>query len=335
MTAFTRREVLGSAGALAASALPLAAQANTGAAANFPNKAIRIVVPFQAGGATDAVARLLSQHLTAEFGQPVVVDNKPGAAGIIGTGEVVKSAPDGHTIILGLSTNLLLNRYLYTKMGYDPARDLAMLYRLIDAGAILLVNASLPVKNLADLRKYIEANRGKLSYGSYGQGSYPHLAGERINQITKGEMAHAAYKGEAPMVQAMLSGEIQIGWGSVQGTKQFVDGGKLRALAVTGRERPLGMKDVPTFAEAGMPDDAFAIVGFFGMAVPAKTPEDVKQKLSNAIAKALARPDSIERINGMGFNPVLDSTPQNFTALYQRDMPKWEALVKTIGVKLD
>jgi tripartite-type tricarboxylate transporter receptor subunit TctC len=332
---FNRRQILAGSGALAAASLPLGVAAQADAAANFPNKPIRIVVPFQAGGATDALARVLGQSMAADLGQPVVVENKPGAAGIIGTNDVAKAAPDGYTISLGLSTNLLLNKFLYTKMPFDPVRDLAMLYRLMDAGAILVVNAAMPVKTLADLRKHIEANRGKLSYGSYGQGSYPHLAGERINQITKGGMAHAAYKGETPMIQALLSREIDIGWGSAQAIRQFVEGGKLRALAYTGSTPPVGMPGVPTFAEGGMPDDAFTLPGWFGTAVPAKTPEAIKQKLAGAIAKALAKPEVKERVAAMGFVPLLDSTPEKFTAEYMRDLPKWEALVKTVGVKLD
>ena len=329
-----RRQALAGASALAAAGLPLAAQANT-AAGNFPSKPIRIVVPYQPGGSTDAISRLLGQHLASELGQPVVVDNKPGAAGIIGTGEVVRAAPDGHTISFGLTSSLLVNQFLYTKLPYSLTRDLAPLYRVTDAGAILVVNSNLPVKNLAELRKHIEANRGKLSYGSYGQGSYPHLAAERINQLTQGGMAHAAYKGETPMIQALLGGEIDIGWGSAQTLKQFVDTGKLRALAITGRDRVAAMNQVPTFAEAGMTDDAFAIVGWLGMAVPAKTPDAVKQKLSAAIAKVLAKPEVKERISAMGYTAITDSTPQQFASIYQRDLPKWEALVKAVGVKLD
>ncbi|WP_157667563.1 Bug family tripartite tricarboxylate transporter substrate binding protein [Comamonas serinivorans] len=336
MTRITRRQALASAGALAATGLPLAAQASAeNAAANFPSKPIRIIVPYQAGGATDALSRLLGQHIGPDLGQPVVVDNKPGAGGILGTNEVAKSDPDGHTISLGLTSTLLVNRFLYSKMPFDPARDLDMLYRPIDSGTLIAVHSGVPVKTLGELFKHIEANRGKLSYGSYGLGSYPHLAGERINQMTKGEMTHAPYKGEAPMVQALLARDIDVGWGSVQVMKQFVDAGKLRVLAITGRERPPGMPDVPTFTEAGVNDDAFNIVGFFGMAVAAKTPDAIKQKLSNAIAKALSKPEVNARVAAMGFRANTNSSPQEFTALYKRELPKWEALVKSVGVKLD
>ena len=332
--ALTRRHVLASTGAMAAAALPLGA-ANANPAQAFPTKPIRIVVPYQAGGSTDAISRLLGQYLTQDLGQPVVVDNKPGAAGIIGTHEVVKAAPDGHTISFGLTSSLLVNRFLYTKMPFDPAKDLAMLYRVTDAGAILAVNAAMPVKTVGELLKHIEANRGKLSYGSYGQGSYPHLAAERINQITQGGMAHAAYKGETPMVQALLTREIDIGWGSVQSLKQHVATGKLRALAITGRDRAAAMKEVPTFTQAGLADEALSIVGWLAMAVPAKTPDAIKQKLSQAIAKVLAMPEVNERISAMGYTAITDSTPQQFASIYQRDLPKWEALVKAVGVTLD
>jgi tripartite-type tricarboxylate transporter receptor subunit TctC len=268
-------------------------------------------VPYQAGGATDALSRLLGQHMGPDLGQPVVIENKPGAGGILGTNEVAKSDPDGHTITLGLSSTLLVNRFLYSKMPFDPARDLDMLYRPIDSGAIIAVHTGVPVKTLDELFKYIEANRGKLSYGSYGLGSYPHLAGERINQITQGGLTHAPYKGESPMVQALLARDIDFGWGSVQVMKQFVDAGKLRVLAITGRDRPLGMPEVPTFAEAGVNDDAFNI------------------------AKALSKPEVKERVAGMGYRANTNSSPQEFTAQYKRDLPKWEALVKSVGVKLD
>jgi tripartite-type tricarboxylate transporter receptor subunit TctC len=319
--------------ALAAGLVGLACTAH--AQGNWPSKPITFVIPGAAGGTTDVPARIVGQKLSVMLGQPVVVENKPGAGGILGTNEVAKSDPDGHTITLGLSSTLLVNRFLYSKMPFDPARDLDMLYRPIDSGAIIAVHTGVPVKTLDELFKYIEANRGKLSYGSYGLGSYPHLAGERINQITQGGLTHAPYKGESPMVQALLARDIDFGWGSVQVMKQFVDAGKLRVLAITGRDRPLGMPEVPTFAEAGVNDDAFNIVGFFGMAVAAKTPDAIKQKLSDSIAKALSKPEVKERVAGMGYRANTNSSPQEFTAQYKRDLPKWEALVKSVGVKLD
>ncbi|WP_157667472.1 Bug family tripartite tricarboxylate transporter substrate binding protein [Comamonas serinivorans] len=276
---------------------------------------------------------MLQQPLAQELGQPVIIENKPGASGIIGTDQLAKSAPDGHTLLVGITSFLLVNKFLYSKMPLDLEKDLARLYRVSDTGVVLTVNAALPVKTLGDLFKYIEANRGKLSFGSYGLGSYPHLAGERINQLTQGGLAHAAYKGEAPMIQAMLARDIDFGWSSVQPLQQHSE--RLRPLAVTGPKRLVAASHIPTFAEAGVPDEAFAILGWVGIVVPGKTPDAIKQTLSQAIAKVLSTPSINKRMLDMGYPAVTDSTPQQYEALYQKDMGKWAKLVQSVGVKLD
>lgn len=325
----SRRQVLASSALLAcASSHSLPAQAST-----FPSGPIKIIVAAPPGGGTDNVARVLQQPLSQAFGQPVIIENKPGANGIIGAEALAKSPPDGHTMMVGITSSLLLNKFLYSKMPLNLETDLARLYRVSDTGTILTVNTALPVHTVSDLFKHIEANRNKLSFGSYGLGSYPHLAGERINQLTQGGLAHIAYKGEAPMVQAIMAKDIDFGWSSIQPLQQHT--ARLRPLAVTGPKRLSVAPNIPTFAESGVIDEAFSILGWIGLAVPAKTPADVKQQLSDAIAKIFSTPEIGKRMVDLGYPAVTDSTPEQYERIYQNDMGKWAKLVQTVGVKLE
>ena len=305
------------------------------AADKYPSRAVRIVVPFAAGGGTDVLARIIGQKLSESMGQPFVIDNKPGASGIIGTDAVAKSAPDGYTLTVNISTALLINQFLYTKLPYNPLRDLSMVYKAADGFTVLCVHPSLPVKNGKELMDYIRANKGKLSYGSYGIGSFPHLAGAYLDHLADGNMTHSAYKGEAPCVQDLLGGQIQMTWASAFNVKQHVASGKLRAIGVQGTRRLPTWPDLPTLPESGLKGDAFELVGWLAMAAPAKTPMEIQEQLASEIRKAFTDPAVKERIDGMGYGMLPDSGPQKFLADYKRDMPKWEALVKLSGVKLD
>ena len=330
----SRRAWLATAASAGLALSPLARAQNAGAAASaLPAGPIRLVVGAPAGGATDVIARMLAQHLGSDTGRSFIVDNKPGANGIIAADFVAKSAPDGQNIFIGVSSHQLLNQLNYTKLPLNYRTDLARVYRLADTGNFITVGAKLPVNNLQELVKYIETHRGKVSYGSYGPGSVPHLLGERLNQLTQGEMVHIPYKGEAPMMQALLSGELDIGWATVNPLKAHAP--KLRALATIGTQRVPALPNVPTFAEGGVKDEAFTVLGWMGTTVQGKTPAPIKAALGDALAKVMAKPEVVQRMVDMGYETVQGDTPAKFEAYYKSDFAKWEKLVNAVGVKLD
>ena len=209
------------------------ALAATGAswAQAYPNKPIRMVVPFAPGGATDVLARVLGEKMAPGLGQPVIIDNKPGAAGIIGTDAVAKAPADGYTIVLSLSNSLLTNQFLYEKLPYDTQRDLTLVYQIATAPLVLVVHPSVPANTGPELLKYVAANKGKVAYGSYGVGAYPHLAGAHMSLTQKAEMNHIAYKGESPMLQDLIGGQIQMAFASALVAKPHIEAGKLRPSA--------------------------------------------------------------------------------------------------------
>lgn len=300
----------------------------------FPSKPVRIVVPFAPGGATDVLARTLGEKLAARFGQPVVVENKAGAAGIIGTDAVAKAAPDGHTILLGLSNSLLTNQFLYTKLPYDARKELALVYQIAVAPLVLVVHPSVPASTAPELLKYLKANRGKVSYGSYGLGAYPHLAGAHMNLTQQADMSHVPYKGEAPMVHELLGGQLQMAYASALQVKQHVEAGKLKAIGVTGERRMATLPNVPTLAEQGLTDEVYRLVGWLAFAAPGGTPPAVVQRIAADVRHAVMLPDVKARIEAMGFE-VQDSTPELFAAQYRKEMPLWERLIRQSGAKLD
>jgi tripartite-type tricarboxylate transporter receptor subunit TctC len=305
------------------------------AQSGYPNKPIRMVVPFQAGGATDVLARLVGQKLSAQMGQPVVIDNKAGAAGIIGTDAVAKAAPDGYTVMLGLSNSLMTNQFLYTKLPYDAQKDLAMVYRIAMAPLVLVVNPSVPAKTGPELMKYIAAQKGKVSYGSYGTGAYPHLAGAHMSLTQNADMVHVAYKGEAPMVQDLLAGQIQMAFASALQVKGHLDSGKLRAIGVSGDKRMAALPKVPTLVEQGLKDEAYRVTGWLAVAAPGATPQPIIDRLASEIQKAIRSPEVNERIVGMGFEVQDNGGPAAFNAAYRQELPIWYRLIKQSGAKLD
>jgi tripartite-type tricarboxylate transporter receptor subunit TctC len=325
----TRRALLLCATASVA-ALCMQAQAQNA----YPNKPIRMVVPFAAGGATDVLARVLGQKMSAGLGQPIIIDNKPGAAGIIGTDAVAKSAPDGYTIVLGLSNSLMTNEFLYEKLPYDTQRDLTLVYQIAMAPLVLVVHPSVPAKTGPELLKYVVANKGKVAYGSYGVGAYPHLAGAHMSLATQSDMSHVAYKGEAPMMQDLIGGQIQMAYASALVAKPHIDSGKIRALGVTGERRMSTLPNVPTLAEQGMKDEAYRVTGWLAIAVPAKTPKPIVERIAQEVRKATQQPDVRERVAAMGFE-IKDSSPELFAAAWKQERPVWERLIKQSGAKLE
>jgi tripartite-type tricarboxylate transporter receptor subunit TctC len=329
MTIFTARRTC--LGILAASALCLAAAVH---AQTYPTKLIKFIVPFPPGGATDTMARLLAEKMGPRLGQTIIVDNKGGAAGILGTDLVAKAPADGHTLTVSLSTNLLTNQFLFKKLPYDPQRDLALVSQIAVAPIVLIVHPSVSASNGPELLKYIAANKGKLSYGSWGIGSAAHLSGAHLSQAQNADMSHVAYKGEAPMITDLISGQIQMAFASALQAKPFVEAGKLKAIGVTGEKRMSVLPDLPTLIEQGLKDDVFRVTGWVAMAAPAATPKAVVQRLADEVRAACELPDVRARIIALGFDPVARG-PEEFAAAYKKDLPVWEQLVKQSGATLD
>jgi len=328
-----RRSVLQGMAALGSTGLLGTALAQTGKAA-WPTKPIRLVVPFNAGGATDIIARTVGEALSKRIGQPVVVDNKGGAAGILGTDAVAKAPADGHTLLLTLSTSMLINQFLYTKLPYNPQKDLALITQVAAAPVTLVVHPSVPANNMKELLAYVKAQKGKLSYGSWGTGSYAHLAGAYMSKTTDSDMVHVAYKGEAPMIQELIGGQLQLCFSSALNTKPFIDSGRVKAIGVTGKQRMDILPKVPTIYEQGVQDDAYSIFGWVAMGAPAGIPKEIVDQLSAHLREVAKDPRVVERIAAAGFLPMMNS-PQEFQQNYQRDMPIWKALVEAAGARLD
>jgi tripartite-type tricarboxylate transporter receptor subunit TctC len=318
----------------AASVATLCALPAANAQTAYPNKPIRLVVPFAAGGATDVLARVIGQKMAAGLGQPVIIDNKPGAAGIIGTDAVAKAAPDGYTIVLGLSNSLMTNEFLYEKLPYDTQRDLTLVYQIAMAPLVLVVHPSVPVKTGPELLKYVTANKGKVAYGSYGVGAYPHLAGAHMSLATQSDMNHVAYKGEAPMMQDLIGGQIQMAYASALVAKPHIDSGKIRAIGVSGERRMSTLPNVPTLAEQGLKDEAYRVTGWLAIAAPAKTPKPIVDRIAEEVRKATQQPDVRERVAAMGFE-IKDSSPELFASAWKAERPVWERLIKQSGAKLE
>jgi tripartite-type tricarboxylate transporter receptor subunit TctC len=313
--------------------LSLAIAQPASAAEPWPSKPIRVIVGMPAGGATDVLARALAEKMAPALGQPMVVDNRPGAGAIIGTNALAKSPPDGHTISVLLSSAVIANQFVYNKLPYNPNTDIAYVYQLVDAATVLVGDASQPFRTARELAAYAQANPGKVSYGSFGLGSYSHVAMAYMDERIKGKMAHVAYKGEGPMLQDLLGGRVSVAFASVSGTVQHVKGGRLRYLGVSGPRRMSALPDVPTLAEQGLDDAPFKLFGWLGLVAPAGTPKPIVDRLAAEVAKAMKDPEVQERVRALGFEPVVDSTPEKTFARYQQDLPLWKQLIELSGAK--
>ncbi|MBU4611866.1 tripartite tricarboxylate transporter substrate binding protein [Achromobacter sp. GG226] len=317
------------AGALCAIGLP-----TVHAAESYPNKPIRVIVGLPPGGATDILARLLAEKMAPALGQTMLVENRPGAGAIIGTDAVAKAAPDGYTISLILSNAVIANQFLYSQLPYDPGKDIAYIYQLVDAAVVLAATAEQPFQTAPQFAAYAQANPGKLTYGSYSPGSYGHVAMAYLDDRLKSQMTHVGYKGEAPMLQDMLGGRVDVAFGSAVNMTPHVQSGKLKFLGVTGPRRMSVLPDVPTLVEQGLTDEPFKVFGWAGLIAPAGTPRPILDRLASETRKVLADPDVQQRIRALGFEPVLDSSPQKTRARYDADVPIWKKLVEASGAKI-
>ncbi|MFO1325196.1 MAG: tripartite tricarboxylate transporter substrate binding protein [Burkholderiales bacterium] len=297
----------------------------------YPNRPIRLVVPFPPGGGADLTARTLAQKMGESMGQSIVVDNKPGANGSIGADQVAKSPPDGYTILLADRGAFGVNPALYSKLPYDPTKDFSYIGIATDGPYVLVVNPSLNVKTLAELVALAKSRPGTLNYASFGIGSMAQLNLEAFNQRMGTDIVHVPYKGAGPAAQAVVAGDVGVTIASVPAVQGFIKDGRLRALAVGADKRFVVLPDVPTMAEAGAANDIL-IPTFFALAAPAGTPPAVVARLNAEMKKALSDPAVAEKLTATGL-VVAAGAPEAMTAIVNADVPKFNALVKSIGIK--
>ena len=313
--------------ALLLGCLPLMAAAQ-GA---YPHKPIRMIVPYPPGGPTDVLGRIVAQKLSESLGQQVVVENRPGASGMIGAELVAKAAPDGYTLLTNASIHVI-NPSLYPKMNFDALRDFAPVSLIAQVPLILVVNPGLPVKSVQELIALGKAEPNRLNFGSSGNAAAPHLAGESFKIATGIQMQHVPYKGSAPALTDLIGGQVQLIFDSMPSAMPHVKSGKIRALAVTTAKRSPTVPDLPTIAESGVP--GFDISTWYGVWAPAGTPKDIVNKVSAEIAKALQQPAVRERLAALGAEPV-GNTPEEFAAYCQSELAKWSKIVRESGAKAD
>jgi tripartite-type tricarboxylate transporter receptor subunit TctC len=293
------------------------------AQADWPNKPIRMIVPYPPGGGTDVVARIVNEKLAAELGQPIVIDNRGGAGGSVGTEIASKAAPDGYTILLTLSSHTI-NPKLFPKLGYDVERDFIPVSLAASIPQILVANPSVPASNMQELLAWIKANPGKVNYASVGIGSPAHIAGELFKLRTGVQMTHVPYKGGGPAITDTIAGQVPLAIVSMPAALQFVKAGRLKALAVASAKRSASAPDVPTIAEGGLD---VVVESWYGVLVPAKTPAPVVAKLNAAMVKVLAMPDVKEKLFAQGAEAVSNS-PAEFEAIIKDELGKWEYVIR-------
>lgn len=298
----------------------------------YPSKPIRLIVPFVPGGSTDVVARLLGAELKNELGQPVIVENKPGAGGNIGGDVVAKAAPDGYTLLLAAAGPTVINPSLYSKMPFAPMTQLAPVTMLVREHNLMAINASIPAKTLQEFIAYARSRPNEINFGSPGNGSPAQLAGELLNQKSGLKMAHVAYKGSGAAVVDLMAGHISMMIDNMPALLPHIQSGKIRALAVPSERRAAAMPEVPTFKEAGMSD--FIITAWKGVMVPAGTPPDVVAKLYTSIARIMKKADMQKRMIEMGAEPAVN-TPEEFGTIIKNETAWWAALVKSTGTKVE
>ena len=297
----------------------------------YPTKPIRLVVPFSPGGASDLTARTLAQKMGESMGQSIVVENKPGANGVVGIESVARSQPDGYTILLTDRGSLTVNPSLYQHLPYDPIKDFSYIGIATDGPYVLVANPKLNVKTVQELVALSKAKPGTLSYSSFGIGSMAQLNLEAFNQKMGTDMLHVPYKGAAPAAQAAVGGDVGVTIAAVPAVQGFIKDGRLRALAVGSEKRFAVLPDVPTMSEAGAGNDIL-LPTYFALLAPANTPAPIVAKLNAELTKALTDPAVTERLEGAGLVPV-GSTPEAMAASIKQDVPRFADLVKKIGIK--
>jgi len=302
------------------------------AAQSDPSKPIRLIVPFAAGGGNDNIARLVGKRLTDSVGQPLVIDNRPGAGGVLGAELAAKAAPDGYTLFLGGVGSHALNPNLIEKLPYDPIKDFAPVILLAQAPLILVVHPSVPARTFAEFVAYARNNPGKLNFASNGNGSSSQLAAVMFDSMAGAEMVHVPYKGLAPALTDLLSGQVQLMFSSVVAILPHIKAGKLRALAVTGAGRLPSLPEVPTIAESGFP--GYEASSWYGILAPAGTPREIVAKLNAELSKALAQPEVRNSLLADGAEPV-GGTPESFAAYIRSEKERMGKLIRDAKIRLE
>jgi tripartite-type tricarboxylate transporter receptor subunit TctC len=330
MASLTSTKTTGLLFALAASALLLAFP-NGSASAGFPDRIIRIVVPFAPGGGSDVIARALAQEMTRDLGASVITENKPGAGTIIGTQAVATSAPDGYTLLLGTFSHAV-NPSLNARLPYDVKRDFAAVALLARSFNIVVVNPGSPIKSIADLIAAAKADPDKISYGTFGTGTSAHLAGELFKSLAKVNMTTVPYKGAAPAITDVIGGQIQVMFTTVASAAPLIEGGQLRALAVTSAQRSPAFPQLPTVAEAGVP--GYAAEAWYGLYAPAKTPPDIVDRLNKSAANAL-RSDAFKRLSVNEGLVMVGGAPEELDRYVRGEEERWRKVIEDAGIKIE
>jgi len=326
-----RRHVLTRvAGGLAAAALPLGLWAQS-------DKPVTIVVPYAPAGTTDMLGRLLAREMEPLIGRQMIVDNKPGAGSSIGAAYVARSAPDGNTLLVATSTTLAINPWLYKKLAYDPAKDFAPIGMIGAVPLLVVVNASSPVKTIADLVALSKSKPGGLTYGSAGNGSPHHLGMEMFKAATGAHLTHVPYKGSSPAITDLLGGQIQAMFSDIPPALPHVRSGRLRAIAVTSAKRQSALPEVPTVAESGASGtQGFEAVAWQSLVAPAGTPREIVNRYADALAKVMAQPALRSKLEQDGFEPVARSmSPDQLSAYIRSETERWGKVIKASGASID
>jgi tripartite-type tricarboxylate transporter receptor subunit TctC len=317
-------------GLAAAVAFALAASALH--AQTYPAKPVRIVVPVAVGGATDIIARTVAQRLTSLWGQQVLVDNRPGGGSNIGFEIAAKSAPDGYTLLLAQPA-FTVNVSLYRKLAYDPLRDFAPVTLAVTGANVLVVHPSVPARTVKDLIGLAKARPGQLSYASSGNGTTPHLSGELFKSMAGINIVHVPYRGASQSVTDLIGGHVDMAFVSLSSVVPQLKSNRLRGLATTSAQRSALMPELPTFAESGL--KGYEVYGWYGFLVPAGTPKEIVARLHGDITKALAEPDVLKPLAGVGLEPVKPNSPEEFGAFIRAEIAKWAKVVQQSGAKAD
>jgi tripartite-type tricarboxylate transporter receptor subunit TctC len=323
----TRRLALAAALAAAAT-LPAAVFAQS-----WPARPVHLVVPYAPGGPVDVSARLLAAALQPALGQPVVVENKTGAGGNLGADTVAKSAPDGHTLVMGAIATHAINPALYAKIPYDAVRDFRHIALVVQVPNVLVVNNDVPARSVAEFTAWLRANPGKASFASGSTGSTGHLAGELFKKLTGTDMVHIPYKGSAPATTDLLAGRVHLMFDNLASALPNIRAGKVRALAVTTAARSSFVPELPTLQEAGLA--GFDLTTWWGVMAPSRTPEAVVERLAAEVGKAIEQPELKERLRAMGSDTPAVRTPAQFTAFVERELAVYGDLVRRSGAKAD
>jgi tripartite-type tricarboxylate transporter receptor subunit TctC len=298
----------------------------------FPSKPLRLIVPFAPGGTTDVLARIIAQKLSTSMGQSVIVDNRPGANGNIGTDVAAKSPGDGYTLVMSFDGTMAINPNIYKNMPFDPKKDLAPVANIAQVPLLIVVHPSLKANTIEEFIALVKASPGRINYSSAGHGSTGHLTGELLKARANIDMTHIPYKGGGQAMQDVLAGEIQMLITALPTAEPYLAGGRLRALAFTSAMRVARLPNVPTLAQSGFP--GFDVTSWYGILAPASTPPDLVRKLNGEIVDALAQKDIQDRFSALGIEPV-GGSPAQFAATINADMARWATVVKKAGIHIE